>query len=56
MARGMLTRKLEVEDVLKERIFFDHTELPDRWQMYYWKTVSTRALVLERRHELSYAV
>jgi hypothetical protein len=56
MARGMLDRKLEVEDVFRERIFFDHVELPARLQMYYWKTVSTRALDRERKHELRYAV
>ncbi len=56
MARGMLDRKLKVEDVLNERIFFDHVELPARWQLYYWKKVSTRALDRERTHDLKYAV
>ena len=55
MARGMLDRKLEVTDILYERIFIDHVELPARWEKYYWKTVSTRALERERSHDLRYA-
>jgi hypothetical protein len=55
MARGMLERRLEFEDVFGERIFRSHIELPPRWAEYYDREVETRALPVNRRHELSYA-
>jgi len=55
MARGMLNSHLEIHDVFRERIFFNHVGLPDRWVEYYRKRVSTRALERERHHVLKYA-
>ncbi|MBU8870315.1 MAG: hypothetical protein KOO60_05505 [Gemmatimonadales bacterium] len=54
-ARGLLARRLKVEDVLSERLFPGHYEIPVSWQAYYWRLVSTRALERERRHTLKYA-
>ena len=55
MVRGMAEARLTFDDVLHGRMFFRHYELPSSWDKYYWRTVSTRALTLERRHTLTYA-
>jgi hypothetical protein len=55
MERGMVERKLTVEDVLSCRIFVGHVELPDSWQQYYRREAITRALPHNRRHTLTYA-
>ena len=55
MARGLLEAKLKTSDVLFGRIFVGHHELPESWENYYWRRVSTRALALERNHSLKYA-
>jgi hypothetical protein len=55
MARGMLDRKMTVDNVLAQRIFFGHNELPESWRQYYRRDVVTRALPHNRRHELQYA-
>ena len=55
MARGMLSRRLTVAEVLRRRLFVHHGQLSERWQAYYYRTVSTRALRKERRHTLVYA-
>ncbi len=55
MERGMLERRLKYEDVFGERIFRSHIELPPRWAEYYDREVETRALPVNRRHELKYA-
>lgn len=55
MERGMLDRKLTVEDILSNRIFLGHVELPESWRRYYGRLVSTRALSHNRRHTLKYA-
>ena len=55
MARGMATRVNTVDDILAERIFRDHVELPPRWAQYYDRTVETRTLGRHRRHTLKYA-
>jgi len=56
MALGLLSRRLQVLDVLRERIFRSHVELPPRWAAYYLRQVKTRALARNRSHNLSYAV
>jgi len=43
------------EEILKERIFRSQVELPDRWSEYYDRAVWTRALPVNRKHELTYA-
>ncbi len=45
----------EVEEILNGRIFRTQMELPPRWAEYYDRKVQTRALEMNRRHELSYA-
>jgi len=56
MERGMLDRPLSAEDVLQERVFPAHVNLPPRWEDYYWRRVKTRALGAQRSHDLKYAV
>ncbi len=55
-ARGMFDRRLSVSELLERRLFVSRIELPARWTEYYWRTVSTRVLPRQRRHELSYAM
>jgi transposase-like protein len=55
MARGMLSRRLTVQEVLDSRLFVSQMELPGRWRQYYERTVETRALKVQRRHVLRYA-
>ncbi len=55
-ARGMFDSRLEVRDLLERRLFVSRSKLPARWAEYYWRTVCTRVLPRQRRHELSYAV
>ena len=42
MARGMIDRPLNAEDILRERIFRTRQDLPDRWARYYAGKVVTR--------------
>lgn len=55
-ARGMLDSRIDVPELLANRLFVSLIPLPTRWEQYYWRTVSTRVLARQRRHELSYAV
>jgi hypothetical protein len=55
MLRGVVDRVLEVEDVLKERLFPSLVRLPARWVQYYWRRVQTAVLGVNRQHELKYA-
>lgn len=55
MERGLLSRRLSVEDVLSERIFRTRVALPPRWAEYYDGQVKTRVLGRNRVHALSYA-
>ena len=55
MERGMLDRPLEIEELLKRRIFRTRCELPARWSEYYDRQVTTRALGKNLRHELKMA-
>jgi hypothetical protein len=55
MARQMEDRRLTAGDVLSDRIFVGHVDLPDSWQRYYRRAVTTRALGHNRRHRLKYA-
>jgi hypothetical protein len=56
MLRGLTERVLGVKEILGERIFRSKVELPQRWNRYYRREVETRALDINRRHELKYAV
>ncbi len=55
MARGMVGHRYTVDDVLASRIFRTHVALPPRWDSYYKRTVTTRALGRHRTHNLKYA-
>ncbi len=55
MVRGMMDAPLEIEKLLEKRLFRTQIDLPPRWSEYYDRTVSTRGLERERRHELTYA-
>jgi transposase-like protein len=55
MLKGLLDRRLRVEDVLRERLFRTRMTLPPRWAEYYDRQVLTWALPRNRRHGLRYA-
>ncbi len=54
MERGMMGRPLAVSELFSGRLFRGHVELPQRWVDYYDRKVETRALKVNRRHELVY--
>jgi len=56
MRLGLVERRFTVEDVLAERLFITRSDLPERWQDYYWRRLPTRAIPNGRRHQLKYAV
>ncbi len=53
---GICPQRLTVAEVLGRRLFVDQVGLTGRWREYYWQEVRTRALKINRRHELRYAV
>ncbi|MEZ4385990.1 MAG: hypothetical protein R3D98_00140 [Candidatus Krumholzibacteriia bacterium] len=53
---GVCPRRLTVDEVLARRLFVDQVGLEGRWRQYYWQEVVTRALKINRRHELRFAV
>jgi hypothetical protein len=55
MLAGLLGHRLQVPDLLKERLFRTRIELPRRWAEYYEAVVRTAALPHNRRHDLRYA-
>jgi transposase-like protein len=55
MLSGLTDRKLEVEDILGERLFVSRINLPLRWREYYARSVQTPVLGHNRRHNLKYA-
>lgn len=55
MKKGLLDRRLTVDEILGQRLFPDRIGLPPRWWEYYERTIETRALPVNRRHELKYA-
>jgi hypothetical protein len=55
MVRGMVQRRLSVADVLSERIFRSHIDLPPRWSAYHDRLVKTRALAGQQALKLKYA-
>ncbi len=44
MDLGWLDHRWEVQEILSERLFRTHVELPPRWAQYYERKVDTRAL------------
>jgi hypothetical protein len=55
MLKGLLAARLQIRDLLRQRMFRTHIELPKRWAEYYEGTVRTMALPVNRRHRLRYA-
>ena len=55
MLLGLASRPWRVKDVLAGRLFFEKVALSERWQQYYRRQVQTRALAVNRTHELTYA-
>ena len=55
MKRGLTKRRLEVEDVLKKRLFPSHVELPPDLQEVYAERVPTPQLGAVRHHTLTHA-
>ena len=53
--RGVIDRKLTVEEILKVRLFPGRVGLPGDWDRYYRGLVKTRALPVNREHRLKYA-
>jgi len=37
MARGLLAKRLSIDDVLSGRLFVGHHDLPKSWDDYYWR-------------------
>lgn len=55
MLKGLTKAPWTVATVLSERLFPGRIELPARWDAYYRRTVRTRAIQRNRKHELKYA-
>ena len=55
MLLGVCSQRLTVDEVLGRRLFWVRVGLEGRWRQYYWGEVETRALKVNRRHELKYA-
>jgi transposase-like protein len=55
MLKGLLTRRLRIPEILRQRLFRSHIPLPQRWAAYYQHAVLTPALAHNRRHTLKYA-
>jgi transposase-like protein len=55
MLLGVASRPWRLRDLLAGRLFFEKTALSDRWKEYYRRRVVTRALRVNRKHELTYA-
>ncbi len=55
MEKGILANPLKIEEVLSSRIFRTHCDLGPLWGEYYDRVVETRALRVNRRHELRLA-
>ena len=55
MLRGVVDKRLDVRDVLEKRLFPSRIALPPRWRLYYRREIRTRALPVNRTHDLKYA-
>ena len=55
MLKGLLEKRLQVADLLRERLFRTRIDLPQRWAQYYDRAIKTVALGRNRKHELKYA-
>jgi transposase-like protein len=55
MLKGLAHRMYDCTDILRRRLFRQHVALPERWARYYERDVTTPALGVNRRHDLTYA-
>lgn len=55
MLKGLLSRRLQISEILARRLFRTRVALSQRWAEYYERAVVTPALGRNRRHELRYA-
>src|SRR5687768_10010595 len=55
MRLGLVSRRLEPEEILARRLFPTRVTLPVRWQAYYWRTIRTRAIRRCTLHQLKFA-
>jgi hypothetical protein len=55
MELGLTSRPWRLGDLFRQRLFFDKTGLSPRWRCYYRRGVETRALPVNRTHDLQYA-
>jgi len=53
---GLCRDRLTVGEIMGRRLFVAQVGLEGRWSQYYWQEVATRALKINRRHDLKYAV
>ena len=53
---GLCRHRLTVGEIMGRRLFVAQVGLEGRWSQYYWQEVATRALKINRRHDLKYAV
>jgi transposase-like protein len=56
MLVGITSRPWMPEEILGRRLFVTQQALPERWEQYYWRRVRTRALPINRLHELKLAM
>jgi transposase-like protein len=56
MLKGLVEKPLRLREILARRLFPSRIALPGIWADYYWGRVLTRALPVNRRHALRYAV
>jgi len=52
---GLMNHKLAVEDVLAVRLFPTRVPLPERWEAYYWRRITTRRIARNALHDATYA-
>ena len=52
---GVCPQRLTVPELIARRLFIAQIGLKGRWRQYYWMEVDTRALKINRRHQLKYA-
>ena len=55
MKAGVLERILTLPEVLEKRLFVTRLPLPERWQKYYWRQVTTRRIAHCTEHRRVYA-
>jgi hypothetical protein len=56
MRVGLASRLLRAEEILVNRLFPSRELLPERWHFYYLKSLETRALARNTKHDLKYAI